>query len=69
MSAKRYSVQAIHNGTDVAVVDATPEDIATADTEGWAMTHADAVALAKETAAEQKCRWFDMSTPEENTTR
>jgi hypothetical protein len=56
----RFSVQAIHDGTDIAVVDASPEDIAADD--GFAMRHDDAVRLAKKSAAELGCRWFDMST-------
>lgn len=57
-----FSVQSIHDGTDVAIVDASPDDIASDD--GFAMTHADAVALARQTAIERRCRWFDMSTRE-----
>ena len=58
-SARRFSVELIHNGSDWAVVNATAKDIATDD--GFAMTHADAVKLAKTSAKRDKCRWFDMS--------
>jgi hypothetical protein len=58
-STRRFSVKLIHNGSDWAVVNATAKDIAADD--GFAMTHADAVKLAKESAQRDKCRWFDMS--------
>ena len=58
----RYIAEIIHDGTDYAVLPASPADIA----EGWAMTHAEAVALCRTAVAEarragHRCAWFDLS--------
>jgi hypothetical protein len=58
-----FVVESTHEGTDVCVRRATAEEVAEeqAQGEGWAMSYASAVALARESARRDKCRWFDFS--------
>ena len=58
----RYVAELIHDGTDYAVLPASPEDIAA----GWAMTHDQAVDLCRAAVraarrAGHRMNWFDMS--------
>lgn len=58
-----FVVESIHEGTDWCVRRATVQEIAEEerDREGWAMPYDDAVALARESARSDQCRWFDFS--------
>lgn len=63
ISGDLFVVESIHNGSDWCVRRATLAEIEEQRLggEGWAMCYEDAVALAKQSAKEYKCRWFDFS--------
>ena len=58
-----FVVETIHEGTDWCVRRATATETAEehAQHEGWAMPYEDAVTLARASAREHRCRWFDFS--------
>ena len=58
----RYIAELIHDGTDYAILPASPEDVQA----GWAMTHDQAVDLCRAAVraarrAGHRCAWFDLS--------
>jgi len=58
-----FVVATIHKGSNWCVRRANATEVAEerATGDGWAMPYKDAVALARETAREHGCRWFDFS--------
>jgi hypothetical protein len=58
-----FVVESIHDGTDWCVRRATAAETAEEEAkgEGWAMSYESAKALARESAREHGCRWFDFS--------
>ena len=58
-----FVVESIHDGSDVCVRRATAQEIDEElnTGEGWAMDYESACALARASAREHRCRWFDFS--------
>jgi hypothetical protein len=58
-----FVAETCHDGGDMCVRRATLEEITTeiVEGEGWAMPYREAVVVAKRSAREMKCRWFDFS--------